>query len=145
MTNMVVVRNSDQEIEYTNYFDTANAEAGYCYLSPNAGAFRLIVPDQMVPDIEEWRSAREVIVSRGPWPDANKADAIEILFEDDSDNPYALHMASTQVERMPLDTDRDRRDQPPRWTFTAWTREGKQLTLPCRYRLVKHIPWLKPF
>lgn len=74
-----------------------------------------------------------------------KLDALEILFEDESDNPYCLHITSDQIDRMPLDSDRDRQGQPPRWTFSAHTSEGEQLTLPCRYRIVKRIPYLKPF
>jgi len=140
---MVRIDNEGPEITYTNYFDSDRAARGYVYLSPNAGAFRLLVPDPMVPDTSEWPTAREIIISRGPWPEANQSDALEILFEDDTDNPYVLKIASDQAERMPLDTDRDRPGNPPRWKFSAWTREGKVLELPCRYRLVKRIPWMK--
>ncbi len=145
MSAFIKVANDGPEIIETNYFDTEHAGRGYCYLSPNAGTFRLLVPDRITGEIEEWRSAREVIISRGPWPDMNKADALEILFEDDSDSPYVLHMTSGQVERMPLDADRDRKDRPPRWKLAVWTRDGKILELPCRYRVVKKIPYLKPF
>jgi hypothetical protein len=144
-TGLITIENDGAEITYTNYFNSDHAARGYVYLSINAGAFRLLIPDRMISEIAEWRTAREVIISRGPWPDMSKSDALEILFEDDSDNPYALHIASEQADRMPLDTDRDRKDQPPSWKFSAWTREGKTLELPCRYRLVKRIPWLKSF
>jgi hypothetical protein len=86
-----------------------------------------------------------VIVSRGPWPEKNLPDAIEVLFDDGTDAPYALQMSLELVDRMLSDSDRDRQGQPPRWKFAAWTRDGIQLELPCRYRLVKRIPWLKPF
>ena len=145
MSGFIMIKNNGAEVTSTNYYDTEHAEHGYFYLSINAGVFRLLVPDSQIGEIEEWRTAREVIVSRGPWPYEGKVDAIEVLFDDDTDTPYALQLSTEQMERMPFDADRDRGGQPPRWKFTAWTRAGKALELPCRYRLVKRIPCLKPF
>jgi hypothetical protein len=33
------------------------------------------------------RTAREVIISRGPWPAQRRTNAIEILFDDGSASP----------------------------------------------------------
>lgn len=140
---MIQIQNNDAEIVYTNYWDSQHAARGFFFLSINVGTFRLLVPDSMISEIAEWKRAEEVIISRGPWPEKMKADAIEILFEDYSDSPYAIHMLSDQVDRMPADTDRDRKGQPPRWKFSAWTSNGKVLDFPCRYRIVKKIPCLK--
>lgn len=139
----IELQNNGQEIISTNYFDTTHAQRGYFYLSSNAGAFRLLVPDGQIPVIEECKTATEVIISRGPWPEQGRQDAIEILFEDRSDSPYAIHLSSEQVDRLPLDQDQDIRGQPPRWRFAAWARAGKALELPCRYRRVKEIPCLR--
>jgi hypothetical protein len=141
----ISIVNDAADIVSTDYWETENAARGAYYLSINAGTFRLLVPPALVGEIEEWRTAREVIVSRGPWPEKGRADAIEILFEDRSDSPYVVHIGTEQVDRLPTDADQDRPGRPPRWTFTAWARGGKVLTLPCRYRRVKHIPWLKRF
>jgi len=129
----------------TNYWETDHARAGYFYLSSNAGTFRLLVPASRGAEIQEWLTATLVLISRGPWPQVGKADGLEILFEDESNNPYALHLTTDSVDRMPLDTDRDRPGAPPRWTLSVWTREGKILELPARYRRVPRIPWLKPW
>lgn len=129
----------------TNFWDRLPSAAGLNFLSFNAGVFRLLVPDSQIAAINEWRSAREVIVSRGLWPDTGRPEGIEIMFEDDSDNPYALHISQGQVDRMPEPADRDRPGQPARWIFTVWTREGAVLELPCRYRTVRKIPCLKKF
>jgi hypothetical protein len=32
-----------------------------------------------------------VAISRGPWPEANKPDGFEFLFDDGSPNPFTLH------------------------------------------------------
>ncbi len=140
---LIQIENDGAEIVNTNYWDTPHATRGFLYLSINAGAFRLLVPDAQASEIGEWMQAKEVIVSRGPWPQMNKHDALEILFEDNSENPYVIHLVSEQVDRMPLDSDRDRHGEPPRWRFSVWTRKGKALELPCRYRIVKHLPCLK--
>lgn len=140
---LIEIQNDGPKIIFTNYWQTEHSTRGLFYLSINAGAFRLLVPDAQIQESGEWMSAKEVIISRGPWPAQGKSDAIEILFEDYSESPYVIHLTSEQVDRMPLDTDRDRKDNPPRWKFSAWTQEGKILELPCRYRTVKQIPFLK--
>jgi hypothetical protein len=140
---MIKIENNEQEIISTNYWQTEHAMRGLFYLSINAGAFRLLVPDSWIPEAAEWMSAKEVVISRGSWPAQNKSDAMEILFEDDSDKPYAINIVSEQIDRMPLDNDRDRKGNLPRWKFAAWTKTGKILELPCRYRVVKNIPYLK--
>jgi hypothetical protein len=140
------IDNNGPEIVSTNYWDTNYARKGYVFLSINAGTCRLLVPEAMLAAIPEWRAAREVIVSKGPWPDQGKAEALELLFEDDSDSPYALHIGTNQVDRIPLPADQDHADQPARWRFSTWTQiDGKVLELPCRYRIVTRIPWLKSF
>ena len=145
MPDIITIANDGPDIVFTDYWATEQAAHGAVYFSINAGTFRLLVPPAFAGEIEEWRLAHEVIVSRGPWPDQGRADALEILFWDDTSSPYAIHIGAGQTDRLPPDTDRDRRDQPPRWKFSAWTQEGKALELPCRYRVVKRIPWLKKF
>jgi hypothetical protein len=143
MPDFITIENDGPEIISTNYWTTPHAQRGYYHLSINAGAFRLLVPDSQLRNIEEWRSAREVIISRGPWPGAGKSDALEILFEDDTDNPYAIHLVVEQVDRLPLPTDMDVPGQPHRWQFSVWTKSGKTLQLPARYRIVAKIPHLR--
>ena len=142
---MIEIHNNGQDILSTNYWQTEHSERGYLYCSINAGCFRLLIPPAQESQIPEMQTAREVIVSRGAWPEAGKLEAIEIMFEDDSDSPYCLHLGSEQLDQLPLDADRDRPGQPPRWKFSAHTRAGKAFELPCRYRVVKKIPYLKPF
>lgn len=142
---MIEIENNGPEIIRTNYWQSEYSSRGLFYLSINAGAFRLLVPDSWVQETGEWMTAKEIIISRGPWPEKGKLDALEILFEDYSESPYVVHLASEQIDRLPLDTDRDRKDQPPRWKFSVWTQKGKILEFPCRYRIVKKLPFLKPW
>ena len=142
---MIEIANDGPEIVTTNYWSTEHARKGYVYLSTNAGCLRLLVPEGSLPWLEDMRSAREVIVSRGPWPDADKDDAVELLFDDGTDEPFALHLSLEQADRLPLATDVDTPGTPPRWRFAAWTDQGKELEFPARYRIVSKIPWLKEF
>ncbi len=144
MKEFISIENDGPNIIRTNYFETANARTGFVYLSINAGAFRLLVPDEKAPAvIGEVHNATEVIVTRGPWPEHGRSDGLEIMFEDGTDNPYALHLGTESIDRLPADTDRDRKDSPPRWRLTIWTSKEKIADFPCRYRLAKRIPWMK--
>jgi hypothetical protein len=81
-TNILAVENDGQEIRATNYFESEYARRGAFYLSVNAGAFRLLVPPAHESAIEEFRTAKEVVVSRGAWTAQRRKDALEILFDD---------------------------------------------------------------
>ncbi len=133
---MFKIANAGQAIVETNYFDSEHAKAGYAFMSWNAGAARLLLPDSMCTALAEMREANMVIVSRGPW---NGRDALEILFEDDTESPYCLHILRAQTDRsIPED------DQGGGFVLAVWTRSGMALTLPAKYRVVESIPFLQP-
>lgn len=140
---MLSVSNHGPLIVETNFWDLPIERAGNFYLSTNAGAFRLLVPRSQEAAVPEMATAREVVVSRGPWPQVRRAEGIEILFDDGSDSPFALHLSIEAVDRLPLDSDAGQE-----WLFTAWTspRRGKPhqaLQRPAWYRRVPQIPYLK--
>lgn len=137
---MLTITNKGQAIESTNYWDSEHAKAGYCYLSWNAGAARLLMPDALKPAIREMRTAQYVIVSRGPWREHGNRDALELLFEDGSDTPYCLHLVAEQTDRL-LPED----NQGGGFVVTVWTRGGEKLRLPGKYRTVPDIPCLDPW
>ena len=137
------MQNDGGEIGSTTYWTTDDARRGEFRLSLHGGAFRLLVPPSKEAEIAEWRSAVEVIISRGPWPQIGKSDGLEILFEDRSDAPYSILLRRDAADHLPRDTERDQPGEPHRWRFAVWTRAGKALELPCRYRAVPRIPWLK--
>src|SRR5260370_41514272 len=55
-------------------------------------------------------TAREVAISRGPWPDANRDDAFEFLFDDDSQSRFVLHTVPESLDRLPAKADEGRGD-----------------------------------
>lgn len=137
---MFNIQNNGQEIARTNYWKSEHAARGYYFLTINAGAIRLLVPDVQIHATTEMQTAKEVIVSRGPWSAQGKTDGIELLFEDHTDTPYCIQLMTEQCDRLPGPTDIN---QP--WVFTAWSSAGKQLERPCYVRMVKQIPWMKPY
>ena len=144
---MLIVENHGPLIIRSNFWDLPETTEKYL-VSVNAGAFRLLLPRSMEGFLEDMQVARGCAITRGPWPNSPRgriADAAEILFDDATDNPFALHCESQTFDHMPLPSD-----VAGEWVLTVWTapRRGKPrqaLSRPCRYRLASHIPWLKPW
>jgi hypothetical protein len=138
------IENHGPLITATNYWDLPPARGEVCYLSLNAGAFRLLLRPEAEPCLADMRTGKECIVSRGPWPQAGLADGLEVLFDDGTDSPFALHLQIESADRVPPDSD-----QGKEWVLSVWTRQrpGRPhlaLQRPCWYRRVPSIPWLKP-
>jgi len=140
---MLVIKNNDQEITETNFWETDQAKAGAFYLSINAGAFRLLLPQRHESILAELETAKDIIISRGPWPDAAQQEAMEILFDDGSYAPFSIHLGANQVDRWPLPEDAGKT-----FVFTIWVlRNDKPLRVSivgCYYRTATRLPWLKP-
>jgi hypothetical protein len=143
MSDLITVENDGAELVATNYWHTENAKKGYVYLTVNAGCFRLLVPRGKGLSLDDIKSGKVALVTRGPWPEMGKHDALELLFEDYSDSPFILHIVAEQVDRMPLDSDRDRPGQPPRWKLAVYNESGKVCEMPARYRKAKKLPYMK--
>jgi hypothetical protein len=133
----MIIANKGQAIASTDYWDSAHATAGKFFLSWNAGAARLLIPDSQKLVLGEMRGAKYVIISRGPWREHGGRDALELLFEDGSDSPFCVHLVAEQCDRLIPDTQ-----QGGGFVVTAWTRGGEKLRLPGKYRVVRNIPCL---
>lgn len=53
---MIHIENQGAEIASTNYWDTPHAQRGFCYLSGNAGVWRLLVPEAQAALLAEMRT-----------------------------------------------------------------------------------------
>lgn len=137
---MIEIQNRGQALVATNYWDTPHAQAGYCYLSWNASAARLLVPDPQKSLLREMKGATEVIISRGPWAAQGGREALELLWEDGSDEPFCLHLVTEQCDRLIPETD-----QGGGFVVIVYTRGGEKGRWSGRYRIVPEIPWLKPW
>lgn len=139
----IEITNHGQLIVATNYWDSPMEEAGKMLVSPNAGAIRILVPRAVRRIIQEMRGAEYTILSRGPWPDEGLDDAVEILFEDHSDSPFALHLSPESFVMLPAEPPADQG-----WLVTVWdVKRGKPhkcLERRCHWRRAPKIPWMKP-
>ena len=127
-----------QDIAGTNYWESELAAAGIFYLSWCAGAARLLVPDNQTYTLDEMRSAKSVVISRGPWTAQDGQDCLELLFEDHSIAPFAIQMSALQCSRMSPDVV-----QKGTFPVIVWSRHRKALQLPGNYRVVKSVPCLE--
>lgn len=139
---MIAVRNHGAILLWTTYWTSDLERAGQFYVSVNAGAIRILVPRRLATVINEWRPSDCVICSRGPWPDQGVEEAVELLFEDGTDAPFALHLTPASFDMLPGPPNPGRE-----WVLSAWVekkgRPHKALERPCRWRRVPELPWLK--
>jgi hypothetical protein len=136
----MIIENRGQAIAQTDYWDSEHARAGYVFLSWNAGAARLLLPDSQKSMLREMKTAQYVIISRGPWREQGNREAIELLFEDHSDGPFVLHLVAEQCDRLIPEPD-----QGTGLVVSVWTHGGMKLIVPGRYRTVSAIPCLDPW
>jgi hypothetical protein len=142
--SLITTVNDGPLIVSSTFWGSDYDRAGKVFCSVNAGCVRLLVPETQPGIISEMATAREVILSRGPWPEAGFTEAVELLFEDGTDSPYRLLLGANSFDMLPAG--------PPAgcdWIFAAWAgeqnRPHKALERLCRWRRVPRLPWLKPW
>jgi hypothetical protein len=138
------IENDGQRILASNYWESEMAARGLCYCSVNAGAIRVLVPLSRSDWLADMVTARYCVLSRGPWPAMGISDAVEIMWEDDSQAPFALHLTPDSFDALPA--------KPPEgqpWTVTVWVLHDGQprqvVGRPCHWRRVGKIPCLRPW
>jgi len=141
---MLSIENHGPLIVATNFWETPEEAAGKYLASLNAGAIRVLIPRSERAAIEECRPSQYAVLSRGPWPVRGLAEAVEILWEDGSDSPYAWTWALETFDILPAEPEAGRE-----WVISLWdlkkNRPHKALERPCHWRRVPQIPWLKPW
>jgi hypothetical protein len=130
----------------SNFWDLPEAKLGKLLVSCNAGAFRVLVPVAAEVYLDDMRTAKGCAVSRGPWSAQGLSDAFEILFDDGTTDPFALHLAPESF----VDTFPTAQNTAGEWVLSCWTRPRrgrphKALERPCRYRIAVRIPYLRPW
>lgn len=134
---IITTENDGQQLVKTNYFDCPWARAGKLYCCCIAAAIRVLVPESLERVVSEMLTANYVICSVGPG-------AVELLFEDHTDAPFAVQLSNNSFSLLPGQPSAGKE-----WIVSVWVqRDGrphKVLELPCRWRRVRRIPWLKPW
>jgi hypothetical protein len=103
ITMFISIENEEQKLVKTNYWESEYAKNGYCFITINAGWYRLLVPRYREDWLGDIKSANSVIISRGPAPrfQPPKSDAFEILFEDNTQSPFSITTSPEQWDRVP--------------------------------------------
>jgi hypothetical protein len=67
----------------------------------NTRAIRVLLPPAVYGILYEMRTGKSCVLSRGPWPAERRAEAIEIMFDDGSVSPFALHLTPESLDLLP--------------------------------------------
>lgn len=119
---MITFENDGQNIASTNYWSSDHATKGLCYLSANAGAWRLLVPPAAAHYLAEMRTGKSASIE----PSAQMPGRCwDVVFEDGTDSPFFLAIDKRQTDRAMQDGD---------CVLAIWTEAGKVLELPCIVR-----------
>lgn len=141
---MITVENHGPLVIATNYFDGPLARRGLIFCSVNAGAIRVLLPPAAWPSLGDMRAAKECVISRGPWAAQRIAEAVEILFDDTSDNPFSLHLTPESFDLLPAEPEPGRE-----WILSVWTQKDgaphKAMERICHWRRSSELPDLRPW
>jgi hypothetical protein len=150
MPSQLVIHNDGADILATNYWSTPYGRTGKILVSVNARAFRVLIPAAHAGLVAGMRAARGVAVSRGPCPAVRLADAFELLWDDGTARPVALHLSvGSFAGVIPARGDMGRTDL----VCSGWiegpegpeSRPVKAFEKPCRYRAARALPDLRPW
>lgn len=134
---MLTIVNSGQSTIESNFWDSDCARRGLFYLSWNACAAHLLVPDNQQNELCEMRGASMVLLSQGISPIGGDCEMQELKFENDSHTAYCLRLGTRQTNRQ-----RPSIAQGGYFNLAVWTRGGLEVRLPAKFRRVRFIPCL---
>jgi len=128
-----------------NFWGSDHERAGKIVASVNAGAVRLLIPRRHAGIVGECRSSKYAIISRGPWPEGRVEDAVEIMFEDGTTDPFSLHLsANSFADFLP-----GAPEPGEEWVVSLWVqkqmRPHKALERAAKWRRSDKLPDLTPW
>jgi hypothetical protein len=139
---MIQISNHGPLILSTNYWDSELAQAGKLFVSVNAGAIRVLLPPSRYGDLQDMRAGKACVLSRGPWPEQQLAEGIELMWDDGSEAPYALFLTPESFDMLPGEPQGGRE-----WICAVYVakdgRPHKSLERRCHWRRVERIPCLE--
>lgn len=134
---MLVINNDGPELLATNYWGLEHAAKGLFFVSINAGCVRLLMPPAHENALPDMIAARSVVLTRGAY---DGKEAVEILFDDDTDDPFAIFLDISQFDRIwPPDEDGMTID------FAIYVKGGMVWSHKCHLRRTATLPLLTPW
>ena len=139
---IIHITNQGPFVASTNYWESALARAGKVMVSVNDGAIRVLLPPVRYGDLADMRAARHCVLSRGPWRVMGVPDAVEIMWDDGSDAPFAFHLTPESFDILPAEPPRNRE-----WACSVWICQAglphQEMEHTCHWRRVPELPWLR--
>jgi hypothetical protein len=135
---MVKIGNNGLPLE-TTYFDTEICAKGFYYLVHNMDKYFLFLPKWNERVLKEMETGKNIVITRGNHNGKN--DCFEIMFDDNSDNPYMIILEDEQFTRLsPLKEG---------WNGTFYVYSGdleayKLYFSNVYYRITDNLPFLEP-
>ena len=157
-SKFITIVNDGRKILETDYFESDFAKMGLVYLSFNAGTCRVLLPDSYLDVLPEMAAAAKVIISMGPMHEGKFGEhmyveqrsqllsdnpaikSYEVMFEDYSEAPFAIHTTVDMSDRLLVP-----RDHGQKLRVAVYTKRGKELGFTGRFRFVDQLPCLKPW
>lgn len=93
---MIQIANDGADIVSTNYWDTEAASAGLCYLSGNAGTWRLLVPEAAEGSLADMRTGTRATIERSIRMPGRCWD---IVFQDGTPSPFCITLDKRMLDR----------------------------------------------
>jgi hypothetical protein len=94
---MITIGDSGFPVE-TTYWDTDMSADGFYYLVHNGDRYFLFIPKNKPGVIKEMDTAKSIVITRGEYN--GRKDCFEIMFDDNSDNPFMLILQDKQFSRI---------------------------------------------
>lgn len=121
---MITIINDGPDLAQTNYWESEHASVGLCYLSGNAGLWRLLVPETAISILDDILTGQRAVIEESIHA---PRQAVDVVFEDGTDMPFSIAIDKRQI---------DRALQPSECRLTVWVEgRGKVVDLPCTVRV----------
>jgi hypothetical protein len=123
----------------TTYWDTDICKNGLFYLINNMNKYFLFIPENKDDVLREMDTGKSIVITRGNYN--GKSDCFDIMFNDNTDNPYAILLEDEYFTRnSPLKEG---------WNGTFYIYSGsleeyKSFFANVYYRVTENIPCLQP-
>jgi hypothetical protein len=137
----VEIKNDGPKLVDSNWWSLPGGEDLY-FLSANAGALRLLVPDSWVLSIPEMTdNVQNVVVSKNQFPERGLF-AVEILFDDGSVTPFSIQLSINQTDCLLADLGSS--GPVPLLVYVNHGGPLCVLRMSAHIRPAPRLPWLKP-
>lgn len=94
-SSKLFISNDGTHIKLTNYWSTESAIEGYCFMSGNAGNWRLLIPENLKEAIGEFKSVKLASIERS----ISIPGHFDVIAEDGTSNPYCISIDRRMFDR----------------------------------------------